>query len=173
MAEQHVSNDKKQYLSFRVCTQNFAIPVNLVEVVVEMVHISPLAKAPDFVAGMINFHGEIIPVIDMSAAFNIARDSEIVHDKLIITATRNMQYALWVTDCSGLTEINSDEIKKAGKLMVDLDCVQGIFEMEDASVLLYNPEAFFTADQLALLKKALENRKQTEHKTATKPNLQK
>ncbi len=54
-----------QLVSFVIVEQQYALPLSVVERVLPMVAVSPLPHAPSIALGVINLHGQIIPVLDI------------------------------------------------------------------------------------------------------------
>jgi len=58
-----------QFLLFMVDSQQFGLPAAHIDHVVRMVRITPIIAAPQAVAGIINYHGEILPVFSIRSIF--------------------------------------------------------------------------------------------------------
>ena len=54
-----------QLVSFVIVEQQYALPLSVVERVLPMVAMSPLPQAPPIALGVINLHGQVIPVLDI------------------------------------------------------------------------------------------------------------
>lgn len=52
------------YLSFKLGNEDFALHVNKVLNILEMTNITEVPKAPDYMKGVINLRGTVLPVID-------------------------------------------------------------------------------------------------------------
>ncbi len=63
--------EKKSYLSFQLDDEIFAINVKKVLEVLQMQKITKVPKTPDYIKGVINFRGEILPVIDTRQKFSL------------------------------------------------------------------------------------------------------
>lgn len=59
--------DKKLYIQFYVNDNRFALPANDVIAVAPLVTLHQIPRAPDYVAGILNYHGLSVPVVDMTA----------------------------------------------------------------------------------------------------------
>lgn len=62
---------KNTFLSFKVGKETFAVSVLKVLEVLEKQYITDVPKVPDYIEGVINFRGKIIPVIDTRVKFNL------------------------------------------------------------------------------------------------------
>ena len=158
---------------FQVADQRFAIPLFSVERVVAVVEVSPLAKAPDFILGTINFEGEFLPVISMRNVFKLPGKEIDLNEQLMITQTASLKIALWIDKSIEVVEISVDEIEKSGKIMLETNQVKGIFKFEDGMVLLQDLDQLLTVEQIILLQAALAKAKISDSKISgkSKPGL--
>ena len=60
-----------QIVIFTLNEQRYGIPLGVVEMVVRMVAITPLSGGPEFIDGVINVHGKIIPVLNLRCRFGL------------------------------------------------------------------------------------------------------
>src|SRR3569832_2386558 len=58
-----------QVVGFRVGKEHFGVPIELVHEIVRIMEITAVPDAPDFIEGVINLRGKIIPVIDLRKRF--------------------------------------------------------------------------------------------------------
>lgn len=61
-----------KYLSFQLSKEEYGIAILRVREIIGMVDVTPLPRTPDFVRGVINLRGRIIPVIDLRRKFGMA-----------------------------------------------------------------------------------------------------
>ena len=63
--ERKVSANDKQFISFTLGQENFGLDVMMIESVVRMSSITPVPKTPNYVLGVTNIRGDIIPIINL------------------------------------------------------------------------------------------------------------
>jgi purine-binding chemotaxis protein CheW len=73
-----------QYLTFTVSEENFALNVLNVREVLEFQHTSQIPKMPDFMRGVINLRGSIIPVIDLKVKFGLGRTEKSINSSIVV-----------------------------------------------------------------------------------------
>lgn len=61
-----------QYLTFTLHAERFAIPVSQVREILDLIPIVRVPQLPDFVSGVINLRGKVLPVVDLSLKFGLA-----------------------------------------------------------------------------------------------------
>ena len=88
--------DKIKLVIFQLALHKFALPISAVERIIQIVEISELPKSPEFLMGIINVHGEIVPVIDPRVLFDLPLKEIELSDQLIFVKTANVKIALWV-----------------------------------------------------------------------------
>lgn len=63
----------QQYLTFKLGNEVFAIPVAKVREVLDFTCISKIPKTPDFMSGVINLRGSVVPVVDLRLCLEMAK----------------------------------------------------------------------------------------------------
>ena len=147
---------QKNLVVFNLDNQRFALSLHTVEKVVRVVEITSLPKAPDYIKGIIDFHGEIIPVVNVRMLFNLPERKIELSDLLIITKTSMRKVALWVDSISEVVERTEDEIIKSEKILLGIDYVEGVFKFKDGMVLLQDLDQFLSMEEVKLLRNALK-----------------
>lgn len=64
-AETDHFSEQRSYVTFRLVQQTFALPIEPIAQIVEMVRVTALPHAPTSVKGIINWHGILVPVLDL------------------------------------------------------------------------------------------------------------
>jgi len=111
---------KQAYLSFKLNNELFAVSTFKVLEVLEKQHITQVPKAPEYVMGIINFRGEVLPVIDTRRKFKMPPRAE--NQKFVIMVLdlqlNNERYQLGaVADgVKDVFEIGEHEIKEVPKM---------------------------------------------------------
>jgi purine-binding chemotaxis protein CheW len=146
------------YLSFTVCDELFAVNVVSVLEVLQKQHITHVPNAPDFIKGIINFRGEVVPVFESRIKFNLPVRPD------------NMSYVIIVLDLSNDGEIfrigaivdrvrdviiiDEVNIKPVPAMSKDFDTslFHGIFKLNENFILLLNVEKVFSYAVLSEIK---------------------
>src|SRR5919108_5417404 len=94
-----------QLVSFVIEEQQYALPLPVVQRVLPMVAVSPLPQAPPIALGIINLHGQIIPVLDVRRRLGFpARDYGLTAH-LLVARTGRRTCALPVDEVWGVREV--------------------------------------------------------------------
>ena len=85
--------------------QRYALHLSQVERVLSMVAVSPLPETPAVVAGVINYRGSVVPVLDLRPRFGFARREFGLTDQLLLARTTRRMLALPVDEVLGVNEV--------------------------------------------------------------------
>jgi purine-binding chemotaxis protein CheW len=77
-------SDSLAMLTFKVAEQVYGLPVTNVVRIIEMVTITRLPDAPDFIQGIINLHGKTVPIMDLRHRFGLSQRPYGLHTPIIL-----------------------------------------------------------------------------------------
>ncbi len=130
---------RHQHLVFDLDEQRYAIKLSAVEKVIRAVQITNLAEAPEFLLGLINLQGNIIPVIDIRRALHLPDRELELSDRIIIAKISGRVIAFAVDNVDDIVEPTSDEIHNARSIYPGMeDYIEGVGKLRDNTVLLYD-----------------------------------
>lgn len=154
------------YITFQVDNQRFAMPLNVIERVVQVVEIRPLPKMPDFLHGIINIHGEVIPVINIHFLFGYPKKEIELSDNLIIAKFSSNKIAILVDTIQDIIKLNEGEFSESDKIMYGKKPVRGIIKLDDGMVLINDIDKILNSEKLKNLEDALKKMVHKTKKTA-------
>lgn len=145
------------YLSFVVGEEQFAVNVTKVLEVLQKQTITKVPNAPDFIKGIINFRGEVVPVFEMRIKFNLAERDETKGYVIIIldlqSGEETVRIGAIADKVKDVIALNDSDIKPVPAMNKDFntDFLQGIVKLNDKFILLLNVDKVFTNNQLQQL----------------------
>src|ERR1035438_8033383 len=77
-------NETRQYMTFKLGDELFAIDVARVREVLEVPPITKVPTAPEYMRGVVNVRGQATPVVDLRLRFGLPPDSDTVHTRIIV-----------------------------------------------------------------------------------------
>ena len=107
------------YIQFVVDNNRFALSAKDVSGIVPLVSLHEVPKAPEYVAGILNYHGESVPVIDLTSLMtgdktNQRLSTRIVLLKLTLAGGEQRSIGVMAEKVTEVTRINEAEFKKSG-----------------------------------------------------------
>jgi purine-binding chemotaxis protein CheW len=126
--------------------QRYALPLDAVERVVRAVAVTPLPDAPDVVCGVIDFHNQLIPVVNMRSRLRLPSREVALSDLLLLAHGATRRVAFFVDAVAGT-------IEQPGRAVAPGDggCIAGIVRLADGIVLIQDLDRVLSpADERAL-----------------------
>ena len=137
----------KNMIVFTLEEPRFAIYLSAVERVVQSVEITPLPNAPEIVLGVINVHGQIVPVLDIRQRFRLPQRHLHIDDQFILANTSRRLVALCVDSVNNIHEIADQELVTAEKLQFGSEYIQGVVKLENNLILICDLDQFLSLDE--------------------------
>jgi len=76
--------DTRQYLTFKLADEVFAIEVSKVREVLDFTTITKIPRTPDFMTGVINLRGNVVPVVDLRLCFEMSKTEKTVNTCIVV-----------------------------------------------------------------------------------------
>ena len=132
--------EETQLVIFILDGRPYALPLEAVERVVQAVALTPLPGSPDFVLGIVNLAGDIIPVLDVRRRFGLEPRGIELSDQFIIAKMGARRIALLVDEARRVVSCPRNEINDAQQLIPGSGEVGGAFRLDDEIVLVQDLE---------------------------------
>ena len=141
---------------FRLENQRYALHLTAVERVLRMVAVSPLPMAPAIVLGVINFHGRVIPVLDLQRRFGLPIRNYGLNATLLVARTKRRTLALPVTEVFGVQEVAAENVALPAAVCPGIGHVVGIAALSDGVLFIHDLDAFLSLEEEQQLASAFE-----------------
>lgn len=145
-----------QLVVFVIEGQRYALPLPGVERVLPMVAVSPLPKGPAVALGMINLHGQVIPVVDIRRRLDLPPHDYGVTAHLLVARTVRRILAMPVDKVLGVKEVAAEAITPPDTVLPGIRHVAGIVTLPDGLLFIHDLDAFLSLDEERQLTQALE-----------------
>lgn len=146
------------FLSFIVCGELYAVNVSKVLEVLEKQGITRVPNAPDYIKGIINFRGEVVPVFESRRKFNLPSRSEDEPFVIIVLDLSHeselFRIGAMVDRVKDVISIDESEIKPVPPMSKEFNTefLDGIFKQGEHFIMLLDVEKVFTGNELSVLK---------------------
>lgn len=144
-----------QAVGFYIGEDEYAIYIHKVREIYPMTEIRKIPKAPQFVEGVINLRGQIIPVIDLRKRFDMAPNESRQTAKILIVELEKNQVGMIVDNVSEVMRFYVDEIEKAPAMFsasIDSQYIQGVAKLDNKLIILLDLEKLLSFEEKSVLK---------------------
>ena len=142
-----------QLVVFRMENEEFACNINDVREVLKMVRVTPLPRSLDFVEGVINLRGDVIPVIDLRMRFGLAEAERTDESRIIIVEVEERMVGLIVDSVTEVIRLMQNQIQDAPSQVAGgkTDLIMGVGKIEQRMLIILNLDKILTTEeQIAL-----------------------
>ncbi|MBP2026421.1 purine-binding chemotaxis protein CheW [Acetoanaerobium pronyense] len=129
--------NNNQFVIFRLEEEFYGIKIDYVETIERMMPITRVPKAPNYVKGVINLRGEIVPIIDLRERLNIEFKEYGSDTRIIVNKMKEMMIGYIVDSASEVKEIEPSMIDYATFDDASSDTfVKGIGKIDDTMIII-------------------------------------
>lgn len=127
-----------QIVVFMLSTESYGIEIALVESIVKVQRITPIPQAPDFIEGITNLRGTVLPVIDLRKRFGYSSDEIGKDSRIIVVNINGVKSGLIVDEVSEVLTIPESCVEPPSTVMtsIDLSFISGIAKLDQRLIIL-------------------------------------
>ncbi len=145
-----------QIVVFLIEHRPYGLPLEAVERVLPMVDISPLPCAPPVLLGVVDYHGEILPVMDLRVRLGLpSRDEPVLTERLLVVTTPRRRLAIATDEVAGIRAVEPAQMHSPAGLPLGLPQVAGIAVLDEGLVVIQDLETLLSAEEDRELQHAL------------------
>lgn len=146
----------KKVIVFKLHDEEYAVDVQQVGSIEKMEPITRVPETADFVKGVINLRGVVIPIVDLRVRFDMAKTECSEETRIIIVYVDDMQVGLIVDSANDVLDIDEERIEAAPEVVgsVNAGYVQGVVKHDERLFILLDLQKVLTHEEIHELKSA-------------------
>ena len=141
---------------FSLDEQRYALPLDTVETVIRAAALTPLPKAPDIILGILDLHGEVVPVVNIRKRFQLAERALNPADQFIVARAGSLRVALVADAALDILALEQDALP-SDSIVPGLEYVCGVARTGDGLILIHDLSTFLSLEEKHSLTRALEH----------------
>jgi purine-binding chemotaxis protein CheW len=146
-----------QYLTYKLADEVFALDIGKVREVLDFTTVTKVPRTPEFMRGVINLRGSVVPVVDLRLKFGMPKTEKTVDTCVIITeVTVDNETAVLGALADSVQEVldlEADHIEPAPKIGTRLrtEFIKGMGKHNGNFIIILDIDRVFSAEDLALV----------------------
>ena len=164
MAEQETATRLEQstragkYLTFALAEEEYGLEILKVREIISMSEITSVPKTPEYVKGVINLRGKVIPVIDLRLKFTMEEVPYTDETCIIVVHVDGVEMGIIVDHVSEVLDIAGGDIEDAPEFgaSVNIDFILGMGKAEGRVTILLDISRAISAGDIAALRNTTE-----------------
>jgi purine-binding chemotaxis protein CheW len=151
-----------QYLTFKLAEEIFAFDVAKVREILELTTITKVPQTPEFMRGVINLRGSVVPVIDLKLNFSMQRTEQTINTCIIVVEVNLHDEAIVLgvlaDSVQEVVEMEPSSIEPAPKLGTKLNTefIKGMGKVGENFVMILDIDKVFSAEELTEIQGGVE-----------------
>jgi len=148
-----LASGAREYLTFRLDQEEYGIDILKVQEIRGYEPPTRVANAPNFIKGVVNLRGTIVPIVDMRLKFNCEKAEYNAFTVVIILNLRSRIVGIVVDSVSDVMELPPDSLKSAPDIdsVIDSSAVLGLGSLGDRMLILLDIERLMSAPDMGLV----------------------
>ncbi|MBF0142435.1 MAG: chemotaxis protein CheW [Magnetococcales bacterium] len=150
-----------QYLTFMLHKEVFAVDISKIREVLEFTSVTKVPRTPQFMCGVINLRGSVVPVVDMRLKFNLEASEKTVNTCIIIVEITHDDGEVTVMGALAdsvqeVMELEPSQIEDPPKIGTRLrsDFLMGVGKHNDRFIMLLDIDRIFSPEELSTIQAA-------------------
>ncbi|HIE12855.1 MAG TPA: chemotaxis protein CheW [Desulfotomaculum sp.] len=151
-----IAKDEEQVVVFQLADQTYGMDIAAVSEIIRMEKVTYVPRAPEFVEGVINLRGRIIPVIDLRGRFGLKGAEHTRQSRIIVVEMAGVTVGLIVDAVLEVLRIPAESIEPPPAMVdgVDVAYLRGIALFDGRMIILLNLEKILEEDEKETLGEA-------------------
>lgn len=157
-ALEHIEESVTQYLTFFIAGKTFAVGILDVNEIIEVSEMTDVPMMPEFIRGVINLRGSVVPVIDLAARMSrgqseISKRSCIVLVQVKRADGQCQSVGMLVDAVNEIVEIEQSNIQPAPHMGdgINTDFIQAMGKVDELFIILLDIDHILSTEQLGQL----------------------
>lgn len=147
-----------QYLTFTISDEKYAFNVLNTREVLNFTNVSKVPKMPEYMRGIINLRGSIVPVIDLKLKFGMGITEKSVNSSVVVCEMvlddKILVMGLLTDSVQEVISLNRESIDDTPYVGANIDTsfIEGMGKRDDEFIIILNMKKIFSANEIDLIK---------------------
>ncbi|OHD92313.1 chemotaxis protein CheW [Sulfuricurvum sp. RIFOXYD12_FULL_44_77] len=164
MEQNTAQGRRERYLTFFLGEEQYGIAIDRIKEIIAIMKVTNVPKTPEYMRGVINLRGSIIPVVDTRLRFGMETKEEDMHTAIVIVEVDKVNIGFIVDRVEEVASIDSANMSDPPKFgnNIDTDFICSMAQMDENVVMILDVLKLFEADELISLEQIQKTETQGE-----------
>ena len=150
--------EERQLVVFSLGGEVYGVNINTVREIIRMQDITRVPNAPEFVEGIINLRGKVIPIVDLRRRFALDEAEQSENSRIVVVDIAGEDIGVTVDAVTEVLRIAGDSVEPTGDVIATDDSyyIEGIAKVGDSLIILLDLDKVLGTEDQAALKRTTE-----------------
>ena len=156
--KKEISDIEGKFLTFVLGEEIYGIEILKASEIIGLMDITTVPQTPDYMKGVINLRGKVIPVIDLRKKFSMQEGVHTQETCVIVVEVNSSSIGLIVDSVSEVSDITGEEIENAPSFGqgIDTSFIMGLGKVKDKIIILLDIDAVLSTEELEMVEELAE-----------------
>lgn len=152
-AQKKQDDELLQLVTFSIGEEEFGVDILKVQEIIRTMEITKVPRAPEFVEGVINLRGKVIPIIDLRRRFGLSSKDHDKHTRIIVIEINNMIVGFVVDSVSEVLRIPASTVEPPPPVVAGMESeyISGVGKLQDRLLILLDLDRLLSSEDMDLL----------------------
>jgi purine-binding chemotaxis protein CheW len=153
MEKEHNITDELQVVVFILDKNYYGVHILQVQEIIKMTEVTKLPNTPDFIEGIVNLRGKIVPIMDLRKRFGLQEAATNENSKILILKLEEVQFGIIVDEISEVEKVPVSLIENPPKVVSGVrgEFISGIAKNNDRLLILLDIEKILTLEEKEII----------------------
>jgi len=149
LEEKEKDQELIQLVTFSIGEEEFGVNILQVQEIIRTMDITRVPRAPEFVEGVINLRGKVIPIVDMRSRFGLAHKEHDKYTRIIVIEIDMIIVGFVVDSVSEVLRIPANSVQPPPPVVagMDSDYIDGVGKLEDRLLILLDLDSLLDNEE--------------------------
>jgi purine-binding chemotaxis protein CheW len=156
--KKEISDIEGKFLTFVLGEEIYGIEILKAREIIGLMDITTVPQTPDYMKGVINLRGKVIPVIDLRKKFSMQEGVHTQETCVIVVEVNSSSIGLIVDSVSEVSDITGEEIENAPSYGqgIDTSFIMGLGKVKNKIIILLDIDAVLSTEELEMVEELAE-----------------
>jgi purine-binding chemotaxis protein CheW len=146
--------ETRQYLTFKLGNEIFATDVAKVREVLDFTKITEIPRTPDFMSGVINLRGSVVPVVDLRLCLEMSKTERTTNTCIVVLEvlleSESLVIGALADSVEEVIDLEPDQIRQAPRIgtQIKTDFLKGMGKRDDQFIMILDIDRVFSAEEI-------------------------
>ena len=151
-------SEERQLVVFDLASEAYGVDIGAVREIIRLQEITRVPSTPEFVEGIINLRGKVIPVVDLRRRFGLPIGEQTKESRIVVVDIGGRDTGVMVDAVAEVLRIASSSVEPTSSVITTSDSgyLLGIAKVEDRLIILLDLESVLSEEEKSLLSDSME-----------------
>ena len=146
-------HQKDRVLTFVLNSEKYGVEIDKVQEIIAKMRTTPVPKTPDYIEGLMNLRGNIIPVVDMRLKFEMGESEDLLYEAIVIVRIGSSSVGFIVDSVEEVMAIEQENLTKAPDFgsQIDTSFIKSMARNGEEVIMILDLNKIFAEEELESL----------------------